>query len=136
MLSGTVARYRSYAADCIEIAHSVPTLSVRLEFLAMAKAWIMLANEPDKTGQVVSSVLPSNNDATSPRRPLNKWKLFIRDLTVSPPVEICSEHDSKQEAIERAYSLPPHHVAICIESPHSKRTEHDTLERANPRLVE
>ena len=129
MLSETITRYRSYAASCIDIADNVSTLSTRLELLAMAKTWIMLANETDKTSQVVPGVLPSNNDATAPSRPLKKWKLFIRDLTASPPVEICSEHNSKQEAIERAYSLPPRHIAIRIEGPPSKRTEHDTLER-------
>jgi hypothetical protein len=36
-------------------------------------------------------------------RPLNKWKLFIRDSTVSPPLEFASEHNSKREALERAY---------------------------------
>ena len=72
MLSETVTRYRSYAASCIDIANSLPTSSTRLELLAMAKAWIMLANEADKKQPSNPGVLPGNNDATVPRRPLKK----------------------------------------------------------------
>jgi hypothetical protein len=62
-------------------------------------------------------------------RPLNKWKLFIRDSTVSPPLEFASEHNSKREALERAYDLPPHFTAVRIVGPHGERIESDALER-------
>ena len=62
-------------------------------------------------------------------RPPNKWKLFIRDSTISPPVEFASEHNSKREALERAYDLPPHFTAIRIVGPRGERIERDALER-------
>jgi hypothetical protein len=62
-------------------------------------------------------------------RPPKKWKLFVRDSTTSPPVELLSEHNSKREALERAYDLPPHHIAVLIEGPNGERIERDALER-------
>ena len=62
-------------------------------------------------------------------RPRNKWKLLIRDSTISPPIEFYTEHNSKREALERAYDLPPHYTAVRIEGPHGERLESDDLER-------
>jgi hypothetical protein len=55
-------------------------------------------------------------------RPRNKWRLFIRDSTISPPIEFSTEH---REALERAYDLPPHYTAVRIEGPHGERLESD-----------
>jgi hypothetical protein len=62
-------------------------------------------------------------------RPPNKWKLFISDSRMSPPVEFCSECNSKREALEQAYDLPPHYIAVRIEGPRGERIERDVLER-------
>jgi len=127
----TVARYRSYAADCIKIADSLPTVALKLEFLAMARVWIKLANESDKIShQAVATEWP-NKEATSVQRlrAPKKWKLIICSWAVSPPIEYCSECNSKGEAIERAYDLPPQCIAVRIEGPHGERIGSEALER-------
>jgi hypothetical protein len=126
----TVARYRSYAADCIKIADSLPTVALKLEFLAMARVWITLANESDKNSQAVATKW-TNKEATSVQRlhAPKKWKLFICNWAGSPPIEYCSECNSKGEAIERAYDLPPQCKAVRIEGPHGERIGAEALER-------
>lgn len=44
-------------------------------------------------------------------------------------MEFFSEHNSKREALERAYDLPSRHLAIRIEGPHGERIERDAIER-------
>jgi len=130
MLLGTVARYRSFAADCVKIANRASTAALRLEFLAMARVWIALANESDKKSQAVATKRPSEKAASVRRlRPPTKWKLIICNWTVSPPIEFCCECNSKGEAIERAYDLPRQCVAVRIEGPHGERIDAEALER-------
>ena len=118
----TIARYRSYAADCVEIANNVSAVAVKLELLAMARVWLTLANESQAgSGR-------SRNKATRALPP-KKWRLIICNWTVSPPVEFCSECNSKGEAIERAYNLPPQCIAVRIEGPHGERIDSKVLER-------
>ena len=50
----TVARYRSYATQCVKIADRLSTIPVQLELLVMARVWIALADEADKTRNPIS----------------------------------------------------------------------------------
>ena len=126
----TVTRYRAYAADCIKIADSLSTVALKLEFLAMARVWIALANESDKNSQVVATRWTNKGPTSTLRlRPSKKWKLIICNWAVSPPIEYSSECNSKGEAVERAYELPPQCIAVRIEGPHGERIGVEALER-------
>jgi len=106
----------------VEIANSVSAVAVKLELLAMARVWLSLANQSQAGSD------RSRNKA--PRAlPLKKWRLIICNWTVSPPVEFCSECNSKGDAIERAYHLPPQCIAVRIEGPHGERIDSKVLER-------
>ena len=50
----TVARYRSYATQCVKIADRLSTIPVQLELLVLARVWIALADEADKTRNSIS----------------------------------------------------------------------------------
>ena len=56
--SETVALYLRFAASCVKIADSHPTISVRLQLLAMARAWILMANEAEENKRAARSEQP------------------------------------------------------------------------------
>ena len=49
--SETVALYRRYAASCVKLADSHPTIPVRLQLLAMARVWTSKANEAEENNR-------------------------------------------------------------------------------------
>jgi hypothetical protein len=49
--SEDVARYRLYAANCIESAEHVPDADRRVFLLRMAQAWIKLAEQVERNGE-------------------------------------------------------------------------------------
>jgi len=53
-------------------------------------------------------------------QPPLKWKLLIRNANVSPATESESEHDTREEALQQACSLPRHHSALRIVGPHGE----------------
>jgi hypothetical protein len=48
-----VARYRLYAADCVELAQRISDAEGRLALLAMAKSWLALAEQAVKNSEIV-----------------------------------------------------------------------------------
>jgi hypothetical protein len=50
----TVARYRWYGTQCVKIADRLSTIPVQMELLIMARVWIALADEADKTRNPIS----------------------------------------------------------------------------------
>jgi hypothetical protein len=48
-----VAKYRLHAAHCIDIAQRIPDASSRLALLAMAQAWLALAELAIKNSETV-----------------------------------------------------------------------------------
>jgi len=49
--SEDIARYRLYAAACIESAEHVPDTDRRVFLLRMAQAWIKLAEQVERNGE-------------------------------------------------------------------------------------
>ena len=45
-----VARYRQYAANCLNIAQNSVDLAAKLALLDMAQVWVMLAEEAERNG--------------------------------------------------------------------------------------
>ena len=58
--SETVALYLRYAESCVKLADSHPTISVRLQLLAMARVWSSLAKEADEKNRAAKE-LPATN---------------------------------------------------------------------------
>jgi hypothetical protein len=54
-----VACYRLYAANCVEIAENIPDTGRRVFLLRMAQAWGRLADQLEKSGDIIPADEPS-----------------------------------------------------------------------------
>jgi hypothetical protein len=57
-----VACYRLYAANCVEIAENIPDTGRRVFLLRMAQAWGRLADQLEKSGDIIPA-----DESSSPR---------------------------------------------------------------------
>ncbi|HEV2718307.1 MAG TPA: hypothetical protein VGU64_23780 [Terriglobales bacterium] len=54
-----VARYRLYAAHCVEVAQRLPETESKLMLLDMAQSWLMLAEQAAKNNKSYETPMPT-----------------------------------------------------------------------------
>jgi hypothetical protein len=52
-MTEVVARYRLYAANCVELAQRLPEAEGKLVLLDMAQSWLVLAEQAAKNNEIV-----------------------------------------------------------------------------------
>jgi hypothetical protein len=54
-----VARYRSFAAHCVDVAQRLPETESKLMLLDMAQSWLMLAEQAAKNNKSYETPIPT-----------------------------------------------------------------------------